>query len=80
VTRRPAHGRGTHQNVRGFPKPRRQDHFCSRLSAIVPGDARDCVVCLGKVKGQALDEHKRAVRKRLDRPQYKRELWIPSNA
>ena len=61
-------------------KPRRLDHFCSRLSAIVPGDERDCDVCEGKVKDAELEARKRAVRRRIDRPQYKRELWIPSNA
>ena len=61
-------------------KPRSNDHFCKRLSAIITGDARDCDVCSGRVPDSKLEERKRQVRKRLDRGEYKRELWIPSNA
>jgi hypothetical protein len=60
---------------------RRNDHFCVGLSAIIPGDERDCDVCSGAVTdGKQLEERKKKLRKRIDRPQYKRELWIPSNA
>lgn len=61
-------------------KPPALDHYCAPIQTIVPGDTRDCVVCQGKVKGAALEQHKRTLRKRRDRGEYKRELWIPSNA
>ncbi len=61
-------------------KPKAPDHFCKRISTIVAGDERDCDVCSGSVPEGQLEERKRKVRKRLDRGEYKRELWIPSNA
>jgi len=80
MRRERAHSRGVHQQVGGHRAPRRLDHYCAKIETIVAGDARDCVVCLGRVTGDALEQHRRALRKRRDRGEYKRELWIPSNA
>jgi len=56
------------------------DHYCARIQTIVPGPESKCDVCSGAVPEGQLEDRKRAVRKRVDRGEYKRELWIPSNA